>query len=149
MSWLVLTTISLKPERILVAEHSSVMSKLTEALDGYDVAKATTLTAAERLVKANSFELFVIGIHLDDSQALTLIKSIRENGHQTTPIIIVRLLPSEMEKTLRSTIEVMKPIYKISAYLELERDPNAAKGIRAAAEKALATTEEQASADLN
>ncbi len=123
---------------------------MTEALAGYDVAKATTLPAAERLAKTTEFDLFVIGIHLDDSQALTLIKFIRENGHQVTPIIIVRLLPSEIEKTLRSTIEAMKPIYKIAAYLELERDKNAAKAIRAVVAKELATLAEgQTSQDLN
>lgn len=115
-----------------------MLPTVLEALAGYELLQATSLHEAERLVLESGIDLFVLGIHLDDSRCLPLIKFIRSNKHHsTTPIIVVRLLPSANPQILRHTLDAMKTIHGISDYLELEGDPQSASKIRERAEKCL------------
>jgi DNA-binding response OmpR family regulator len=126
------------PARILIAEEKSVLAAVAQALEGYELLKATTLPEAERLMLEDGIDLFVIGIHLDDSQSMVLVKQIRnKKNHAKTPIVMIRLLPSANAEMLRFTLDYMKTVQGISAYLELENDPRSTQNIRAAVENCL------------
>ena len=114
------------------------MDVLEHALVGYELLKATMLQEAERLAIENGIDLFVVGIHFDDSRAMELVKFIRDDGkHKRTPIIVVRYWPSQHEAILRQTIEVMITVGAVSAYIEAdsENDASFAERVREAVER--------------
>lgn len=122
--------------KILIAENKSAIGDIDKALRGYDIVQATTLTQAERLVTEDGIDLFVVGVHFDESQAMELLKFIRtESAHKNKPIIMVRLLQSEHVNLLRQSLEVMQLLHGINEYLELEGDPDAQKKMRQVVEK--------------
>lgn len=124
--------------RILIAEDKSVISIVSNALDGYELIETTMLQEAKRAVAKHHIDLFVIGIHVDDSLALELVRFIRTKAqYKDTPLILVRLLPSQNAEVLRETISAMKSLHKISEYLEVELDAAPAEKLRRAAEKLL------------
>jgi PleD family two-component response regulator len=113
----------MKRTRILVAQEKSCIHVLEDALAGYDVVPTTTLQEAERMLIENGIDLIVIGIHFDDSRAMELVKYVRDSSsHKKTPIIVVRYWPSDHAKILRQTMDIMKSVHAISAYIEADAD---------------------------
>jgi response regulator RpfG family c-di-GMP phosphodiesterase len=127
---------------IFIAEDTSVISIISHALEGcYELIEVTTLPEAKRLSAGVHIDLFIIGIHFDDSHALELVKFIRtESDHKKAPLLIIRLLPSQNPQILLQTIEVMKPLQQIGEYLELEFDSDQPKQIRNTVERLLQST---------
>jgi DNA-binding response OmpR family regulator len=115
----------MSPARIVVAEEPHTIPAVLEALQGYELLTASTLMEAERLLLEDGIDLFVIGIHFNDSHAMELIKLIRsnKNNHAKTPIVVARFAPSEHAKILRETIEVMKVVHAVSDYIEKDGQP--------------------------
>lgn len=112
-----------KQTRILIAQEKNCIDVLLDALAGYELITATHLQEAERLLIENGIDMFVIGIHFDDSRAMELVKFIRDDEkHKKTPIVMVRFWPSEHAQILRQTIEVMKTVRAVSAYIEADAD---------------------------
>ncbi len=96
---------------------------------------------AEQVLLADSepIDLFVIGILFDDSRAMELIRLIRLdiNSH-ATPILMVRLMPSQHEEMLQNVMQTTIALGTVSNYLEADhRDPSVEKQIRTAAEDCL------------
>jgi CheY-like chemotaxis protein len=121
----------MKLARILVAERSEKLLTVSAALAGYELLKVATLQQAQNLVLEEGIDLFLIGIHFDDSQAMELIRLIRSAPkHKSTPIVVMCLTASGMGSVLRQTMDVMKAIHTINDYLELESEPKAAQRIR-------------------
>jgi PleD family two-component response regulator len=117
--------------RILIAEAMAEMPKISSALSAHELLETTTLQQAVRLVIEDGIELFVIGVHFDDSRAVELVKLIRaDKNHQDTPVLMVRLAPSKMADFIRQTLETMKAMQVISDYLELENDAFADSKLR-------------------
>ena len=117
--------------RILVAASSMVLRQVSTALSGHEILETTTLRQAERLVLQDGIDIFVIGIQFDESRAVDLVKSIRlDPKHKATPIVMVRLTPSNMADSIRQTMNAMTSILSINVYLELEDDQLAAQKIR-------------------
>jgi DNA-binding response OmpR family regulator len=131
----------MKLARILVAEKSEKLLTVSAALAGYELLKAATLQQAKNLVLEDGIDLFVIGIHFDDSQAMELIKLIRgAPKYKSTPIVVLCLTASGMGSVLRQTMDVMKAIHTINDYLELDSEPKAAQRIRLTVDKCLLPT---------
>lgn len=128
------------PARILLAEEAAILPTVTSALVGYELLATVSLRQAERLILEDGIDLFVVGIHFDDSRAMELIKKVRlDRKHGNTPIIIHRLSPSEHAELLKQTLDVMRTMNIISDYLEVEGDPDAKSKIRKAVEQYLPT----------
>jgi hypothetical protein len=125
--------------RILVAQDAHAFAPIEQALKDYDLIQATTFYQAKKLVVKNNISLFVIGIHFDDSRCMDLIQLIRKDtAHGTTPIVVVRLLPSPHAGMLRSTLAVMKTVHGITDYIESEGDDlDIEEKIRAAVQEGL------------
>lgn len=118
--------------RILLAASETLSAPVMRAaLAGHELLEPKDLHEAERLIQEASIELFVIGVQFDDSRGMELVKRIRlDQAHKKTPILIVRVTPSEMASFIRQTMDTMKSLGVISDYLELEGDPLAEVKIR-------------------
>jgi DNA-binding NtrC family response regulator len=128
----------MQPARILIADDRRVLPVLEAAFCGYELIMVTRLAEAERLVLEDGIDMFIIGVHFDDSRATELVKFIRsQSAHAETPIMIVKLLPSGLPHLVRRSMEMMKLVKSISEYLELDADLHAEGKIRASAEKYL------------
>ncbi len=87
----------------------------------------------EQLILEDGIDLFLVGIHFDESRALELIPLIRKDTrHSETPIIVIRLLPTENQKLLKQSVNAMQSLHIVSDYLELEDDRKAKLKIRQA-----------------
>lgn len=108
-------------KRILVAENPARINEVCEALSSYELLRATKLYEAERLLMEDGIDLFVVGVHFDESQALELVKFIRSNKeHKKSPIVVIRSYQSEHENILRQALGVMKMTDAITEYLECQ-----------------------------
>jgi len=113
--------------KILLAQEATVVAYSAEALSCYHVISVTTFAQAQRAILDEDIEVFVIGIHFDDSKAIELVRQIRNSHkHFHKPIIIIRVLPSQLAKTLKHSVMAVKKLYDIADYLELEHsaDPS-------------------------
>jgi CheY-like chemotaxis protein len=128
----------MKLSRILVAEKSEKLLTVSAALTGYELLEVATLQQAKNLVLDDGIDLFLIGVHFDDSQAMELIKLIRNAPkHKSTPIVVVCLTASGMGFVLRQIMDAMKSIHTINDYLELDNEPKPAQRIRLTVDKCL------------
>jgi len=107
--------------RILVAETSAAIERWRLILSGYDIIFAETSMQALDLLKTNHVDLIICGIHFDDSRALDLVTKIRKSGtNDKTPIIMARLLPTDLGPMLKQAVNVLNNELGISRYIEVE-----------------------------
>lgn len=124
--------------RILIALEAACVSEVQEALRDYDLLLAVTLSEAQKAIAEDGIELFVIGVHFDDSRSMELIRLIRlDRKHKKVPIIVTRMLPTIQTKMLHDTLELMKVLMGITDYLELEGDPGAKAKLKSVVKKTL------------
>jgi hypothetical protein len=110
--------------RIVLAATELALPLLRAALTEHELLEAKTMQQAERFVLEDSIELFVIGVHFDDSRVMDLVTLIRlRPEHKKTPILVIRVTPSTMASFISQTMDAMKILQVISDYLELEGDP--------------------------
>jgi CheY-like chemotaxis protein len=108
--------------RILIAEDQKALPYVTQALAGYDLLIATSLKNAEQMTLEDGIDLFVLGIHFDDSRATELANTIRRSAaHAKTPIILVRILPSTIAKFIRSSTNGLIATGLITDFLEFQK----------------------------
>jgi len=113
--------------KILLAQEFSVIADSAEALSCYDVIAMSTLAQAQRAILDDDIDVFVIGIHFDDSNALDLVRQIRScQKHYCKPVILIRVLPSQFAKTLKHSVMAVQKLYDIADYLELEQSDDPA-----------------------
>ncbi|MBX9721747.1 MAG: hypothetical protein K2X81_10155, partial [Candidatus Obscuribacterales bacterium] len=123
----------MKSETIVLAMAQATFPAMRKALGAYKLLEAGTLDQAQRLLKEPNIDMFVIGIHFDDSRAMEFVRMIRSNRRmKSIPILITRLLPTEQGRILRETLDVMKVVMAIDDYLELEGDPQSEEKIQKA-----------------
>ncbi len=110
-----------KNARILVAEAPSAVERWRAILSGYDILVAETSKQALSLLENNHVDLIICGVHFDDSRALNLVTQIRKiKANEKTPVVIARLLPSELSKMLKQSVNVLQNELGISRYIEIE-----------------------------
>jgi DNA-binding NtrC family response regulator len=116
--------------RILLAASILALPQVSAALADHQLSETTTMQQAEKLIAQDGIDMFVIGIHFDESRSVELVKLIRQNSkYKTTPILMLRVTPSEMAHFIKQTMDAMKHLWSITDYLELEGDPDAAEKI--------------------
>lgn len=131
--------------RILIAEEQKVIEETSKIFgDDYELVLATRLKEAKRLCVEDGIDLFIIGIHFDDSRALELVKFIGlGEKHSKAPVIIVRKSPSNHDRLLRQTIDHMIKVGAVRQYIEAPEDNNEncvdefARNLRGAVERSL------------
>jgi len=93
------------------------------ALSGYALIEASSFERAETAILEESIDLFLLEVHFDDSRATELVNIIRRNTqHLCTPIIIVRLAPSELLGPIRQTMISLIALSRINDYIEFRSD---------------------------
>jgi len=116
----------MKKERILLALEPEAFPEMRHALAAYELLEAANLNQAQNYLLEPDIDMFVLGIHFDDSRAMELIRIIRSNKRlKTVPVLVIRTLPSEQAKLLRDALGMMKVVMAISDYIELEGDVQA------------------------
>ncbi len=114
----------------MIAQNSNSMEATVHALIGYELILVTNLQTAKQHV-LEDLDLFVIGIHFDESRAIDLVTSIRHKGkHKMTPIILIRFMPTTLGDSLKSIASALIKVGNINEYLELEDDPDADRKLR-------------------
>jgi DNA-binding response OmpR family regulator len=125
-------------ERILLALEPAAFPEMRRALAAYELLEAANLTQAQNYLLDPRIDMFVVGIHFDDSRAMELIRIIRSNKRlKSVPVLVIRTLPSEQAKLLRDALGMMKVVMAISDYMELEGDAQAAAKVAEAVAAAL------------
>lgn len=124
--------------RILIAEDNKVLPYIRHALVGYELLVATSLKEADRFVAESAIDLFILGVHFDDSRGTELASNIRRSAaHAQTPIILLRCLPSTIAKFIRSSTNALKASGTITEFLELENVEQISDELRKAVESHL------------
>ena len=77
-------------KRILVADIPESDRRLTEVLNGHELAFARTLSEAQRALAQGGFDLVVVGVHFDDSRMFDLVRHVRSDGQNEPPVACVR-----------------------------------------------------------
>lgn len=128
------------PAKIFVAVKSEPLATVVEALHGYELCIADNVQHGMRLLnEQHDIDIFIIGILFDDSKAMDLIKRVssRETAAKR-PILVVRLMSSQHEEVLKSTMKTMIELKIVKEYLEvLHTHPGAKRMIRNLVEKYL------------
>jgi DNA-binding response OmpR family regulator len=92
----------MKRTKILIAQNPTAVDITAKALPDYDLVIVTDLLNTQYQIREKGIDIFVIGIHFDDSRAVDLISVIRKDDkYRKTPILILRLLPTEIGDTLK------------------------------------------------
>jgi hypothetical protein len=121
------------PAKIFVAVKSEPLATVVEALHGYELCIADNVQHGMRLLnEQHDIDIFIIGILFDDSKAMDLIKRVssRETAAKR-PILVVRLMSSQHEEVLKSTMKTMIELKIVKEYLEvLHTHPGAKRMIR-------------------
>ncbi|MBS2004727.1 MAG: hypothetical protein U0103_08880 [Candidatus Obscuribacterales bacterium] len=128
------------PAKIFVAVKSEPLATVVEALHGYELCIADNVQHGMRLLnEQHDIDIFIIGILFDDSKAMDLIKRVSSRKTATKqPILVVRLMSSQHEEVLKSTMKTMIELKIVKEYLEvLHTHPGAKRMIRNLVEKYL------------
>lgn len=117
--------------QILIAEELATVPTLLEALEQYQTAVATTVKDARALIADHAFDLAIVGIHFDESRAIELISWMKDNAADV-PIILVQLMPSDLERPYDKTGMSLVKGGAICQYLNLEHDSQWQESLRSA-----------------
>lgn len=129
-----------KKPKVLIAADPAAIPKIAQSLSEHELLATTSLKQAEELLKADGIDLFVVGVHFDDSRALEFINQVRLDGrHHATPIVVFRSQPSDHAEILKQTFQVMKTIRGVTEYLELDADDG--EQLRASINRALVNSD--------
>jgi DNA-binding response OmpR family regulator len=105
--------------RILIAVSKLALPEGSAALAAHELLEITTLRQSETLIAQDVIDMFVIGVHFDDSRSVELVKLIRQSSkYKTTPILMLRVTPSEMAHFIKQTMDAMKHLWSITDYVE-------------------------------
>lgn len=131
----------MSPAKIFVAVKPEPLPVVKEALLDYEICVAHKFEdAAALLASEQKIDLFLVGILWDESKAMDLIKQINSRKQPKVPIVVVRLMQSQHEEMLKSTMETMIEVKLVTEYLEVPYNhPGAKRIIRNAVEKYLQT----------
>jgi DNA-binding response OmpR family regulator len=115
-----------KSQKILLADEAEPLNALAQVLAEYNPSTCTNLQEGLKLLAEQIFDLFIIGVHFDESNAMQFVNEIRSRpSSQTTPIIIVRALPTNLSESIKQVMLSVKRAGLISEYLELTDDSQA------------------------
>lgn len=79
-------------QRVLLATSTETQRRLARALQGLEIACATTGGEVRAALAAQQFDLIVVGAHFDESKALEMIQEIQRLPHSAT-LVCVRGTP--------------------------------------------------------
>jgi hypothetical protein len=91
---------------ILIADVPQAQRAIAECLPGRDLTFVNTLPEAKLALAGGDFDMVVVGVHFDDSQAFALLSHLRSRQRYAyVPVVCVRALPHVMPRELNRVIE--------------------------------------------
>ena len=123
-------------KRILVADTPESDRRLTEVLNGHELAFARTLSEAQRQLAQAGFDLIVIGVHFDDSRMFDLVRHVRSGGQNEPAVACVRIHRFVSPALSIEGLELAAKAATCNVFLDLTKYPDDDAG-NAAARKQL------------
>lgn len=115
-------------KRILVADTPESDRRLTEVLNGHELAFARTLSEAQRLLAQAGFDLIVIGVQFDDSRMFDLVRHVRSGGQGEPPVACVRCQRFVSPALSIEGLEIAARAVACNLFLDLTKYPDDAGG---------------------
>ena len=125
-------------KRILVADTPESDRRLTEVLNGHELAFARTLSEAQRALAQGGFDLIVIGVRFDDSRMFDLVRHVRGAGQNELPVACIRCQRFVSPALSIEGLELAAQAAACNLFLDLTKYPDDAAG-NAEARKRLET----------
>ncbi len=98
------------------AEHIRRLLSVT-----HDLVMVHSLTAASGLIKTVDFDGVISGVHFDDCQMIQLLQLVRkEFRYANTPFVVVRVLPTQLNRDIEANARQMASVLGASGYVTIE-----------------------------
>ena len=115
-------------KRILVADTPESDRRMTEVLNGHELAFARTLSAAQRLLEQQAFDLVLVGVHFDDSRMFDLVRHIRGGGQAGPPVACMRSSRFVSPALSIEGLEIAAQALACNLFVDLTKYPDDARG---------------------
>jgi CheY-like chemotaxis protein len=107
--------------RILIADVPQSHRVIAECLPGRELTFVHTLAEAKVALAGGDYDMVVVGVHFDESQAFALLSHLRSRQrYGYVPVVCVRimatLLPQEMFKAIEDAIKMLGAV----AFIEID-----------------------------
>lgn len=126
-------------QKILIAQSPISMARTVNAVSCYQIETVSEFGEACQIANEKKFDLFLIGVHFDESRGIDFVNVIRTiSKHQGIPIILIRFVPTLVGESLKLIADALVKVGAISQYLEVEGEANAENLVREAVANQLA-----------
>jgi CheY-like chemotaxis protein len=106
---------------ILVADVPQAHRAIAECLPGRELTFVNTLPEAKLALAGGDYDMIVVGVQFDDSQAFALLSHLRSRQRYTyVPVVCVRALPHVMPRELSRVIEEALRMLGATALIDID-----------------------------
>ena len=106
---------------ILIADVPQAQRAIAECLPGRELSFVNTLPEAKLALAGNDYDMVVVGVHFDDSQAFALLSHLRSRQRYAyVPVVCVRALPHIMPRELSKVIEEAVRMLGATALIDID-----------------------------
>lgn len=106
---------------ILIADVPQAQRAIAECLPGRELSFVNTLPEAKLALAGNDYDMIVVGVHFDDSQAFALLSHLRSRQRYAyVPVVCVRALPHLMPRELAKVIEEAVRMLGATALIDID-----------------------------
>jgi hypothetical protein len=117
--------------RVLVASVQQAHRRLIAILGGHDLTFVSTLTEAEAALRADGFNLIMVGTHFDESKVFDLLRSVKADAkYSRVPVICFRGIKfaETYDKSLVQIVEMACKEMGAAHFFDLVAFPDDARG---------------------
>lgn len=126
---------------ILIADTKESLLKLQNLLGSFDLVCVRSMREAQKALSLGRIDACVVGVHFDDSRWIELMQSIRKDPKLADiPILVVRMEPSDIAHSFRSTLKAMSRAIGFVEYIEIEGNAKGPEELRVAVKRCIEQT---------
>jgi CheY-like chemotaxis protein len=106
---------------ILIADVPQAQRVIAECLPGRELSFVNTLPEAKLALAGGDYDMVVVGMHFDDSQAFALLSHLRSRQRYAyVPVVCVRALPHIMPRELSKVMEEAVRMLGATALIDID-----------------------------
>ena len=106
---------------ILIADVPQAQRAVAECLPGRDLTFVNTLPEAKLALAGGDFDMIVVGVQFDESQAFALLSHLRSRQRYSyVPVVCVRALPHVMPRELNRVLEEAVKMLGATALVDID-----------------------------
>lgn len=106
---------------ILIADVPQAQRAIAECLPGRELTFVNTLPEAKLALAGGDYDMIVVGVHFDDSDAFALLSHLRSRQRYAyVPVVCVRALPHIMPRELTKVIEEAVRMLGAAALIDID-----------------------------